>query len=124
MKNTDRNNDAERRNVDRLLQRLNRAEPPAGGLLEVRRRLNAVTRPQHKGDIMTLEEAGEMLRLKPAELEQIVPELPAFELAGRILIRRQRLLEWIENREKAFAGASIQSAVEKSMNLQFKENVA
>lgn len=62
-------------------------------------------------EIMTIDEAGQMLRLSPRELEEIAPELPAFELAGQIRIRRGRLMEWIEEREKRYRSAGIQSQV-------------
>jgi hypothetical protein len=73
---------------------------------------------------MTLEEVGKLLRLSSFELDSIMRELPVFELAGKIRVRRQRLFEWIESREKANAQASIQSAVEKSLQRQSKANVA
>ena len=37
------------------------------------------------------------------ELDEIAEELPAFELAGRLRVRRQRLMEWIEHREQSYA---------------------
>ena len=124
MKSGMHNSGAAWRETDRILHGLKRAEPPAAGLLEVRRALAAVIRPPRHHDVMTLDDVRDMLRLSPAELEQIVPELPLFELAGQLRIRRQRLIEWIDGREQAFARARAQTELECSLNRHGKELVA
>lgn len=123
--NPDKHNDsALGREADRILHGLKRAEPPAAALLEVRRALGAVTRPPRDCDVMTLDDVRDMLRLSPAELEQLVPELPLFELAGQLRIRRQRLIEWIEGRELAFARARAQAGLDDTLVRYGKEQVA
>ena len=72
-------------------------------------------------EIMTLEEAGRMLRLSPEELGEIASELPAFELAGRIRIRRGRLLEWIAQREKRYRSAGVESQVARLLTEALEE---
>jgi len=52
---------------------------------------------------MTLNEVAELLRISPDELGEIAEELPAFELAGRVRVRREKLMEWIAQRESAYA---------------------
>ena len=71
-------------------------------LLAARRAIAAATRPAEPAEIMTLEEAAELLRLTPGQLDRIVGELPAFELGGQIRFRRVRLIEWIEQRERDY----------------------
>lgn len=116
--------DAELQRVDQLMRELHREEPSVADLLRVRRNISTATAPPQDKDILTVEEVGKILRLSPRELDTVLPDLPAFELAGRIRIRRERLLEWIEEREKAYIQATVQDAVEKSLNIRLKEIVA
>ena len=60
---------------------------------------------------MTLDEVAEFLRVSLEELGEVVGELPAFELAGRVRVRRTKLIEWIEKRERAYARGRIESEV-------------
>lgn len=92
--------------TDAALGHLQRTAPSAAAVLTARRAIGEVTRGTGKGDIMTLEEVGEFLRITPAELGEIAEELPAFELAGRIRVRRERLCEWIQQREQDYARAT------------------
>lgn len=97
------------REVDRTLPVLPRNEPSARALLNVRRALSAELRGEAGPDVMTIEEVAEFLRVSPEELERISDELPAFELAGRIRVRRAKLLEWVEQRERNFMRTTIES---------------
>ena len=60
---------------------------------------------------MTLNEAAGFLRISVDDLEDVVTDLPAFEVGGKIRVRRAALLEWIEQRERAYARGRAESQV-------------
>jgi transcriptional regulator with XRE-family HTH domain len=95
--------------ADAALRALPRMEPPAGAVLNTRRLLSRRVRGADAPEIMTLDEVAEFLRISLDELEEVVLELPVFELAGQLRVRRSKLTEWIEERERAFARGSAQS---------------
>lgn len=99
------------RAADAALAVLPRLEPPAGALLRTRRLLAEAVRGQAEPEIMTLDDVAGFLRISLDDLEEMVLDLPAFELAGRLRVRRSRLLGWIQARERAYARSSAQSAV-------------
>jgi anti-sigma factor RsiW len=88
---------------DAILAGLRRWRPDAGALLRVRRALSAATRARGSPEVMTLSEVAEHLQITPEQLDEIVEELPAFELAGQVRVRRTRLIQWIERREHEYA---------------------
>ena len=51
-------------------------------------------------EVLTLEETARYLKLTIGELIPLLDELPSFELAGRLRVRRAALDQWIETREK------------------------
>ena len=85
--------------ADGVLATLRPARPPAEAVLAARRALADVLRRRQAPEIMTLEEVAEFLRLTLDQLADVAEELPAFELAGQVRVRRARLIEWIERRE-------------------------
>lgn len=88
--------------VDAVLRALPPVAASASVILAARRVLSEVTRGARTPEIMTLPEAAEFLRITPEQLGEIVEELPAFELAGQIRIRREKLIEWIQQRERNY----------------------
>ena len=90
------------RHADAALAALGRAQPPAAAVLGARRAISDVIRPRPLPEIMTREEVAGFLRITPDQLGEIVEELPAFELAGQVRVRRQSLLEWIQKREREY----------------------
>ena len=88
--------------VDLSLKHLRPVRPSAAAVLAARRALNETIRGKAPPEIQTLAEAAEFLRISPEQLGEIVEELPAFELAGQIRIRRQRLVEWVRLREHEY----------------------
>jgi hypothetical protein len=100
--------------TDEALRRVGVYRPPAGVLLGVRRALAQEVRGPEAREIMTLDEVGEFLRLSPGQLGEIAEELPAFELAGQVRIRRTRLVEWLQQREQAYARQTAASWVARS----------
>lgn len=97
--------------VDARLRMLPRLEPRAGAVLETRRVLSREVRGGGAPEIMTLEEVADFLRVSVDDLEDVASELPAFELGGRIRVRRSRLIEWIEKRERSYARSATESEV-------------
>ena len=51
-------------------------------------------------EIMTPKDLASFLRLSPDDLEEVIALIPGFEIAGRVRFRKERVLEWIEAREK------------------------
>ena len=88
--------------VDLSLKHLRPVRPSAAAVLAARRALNETIRGKAPPEIQTLAEAAEFLRISPEQLGEIVEELPAFELAGQIRIRRERLVEWVRQREHEY----------------------
>ena len=88
--------------ADGLLKQLTPYRPSHVSVLAVRRALSAELRQNETREILTLDEAAAFLRINPEEMEEIAEELPAFELAGQIRIRRTKLLEWIDQRESNY----------------------
>jgi len=112
------------RQADEAVRELCRTSPPPGALLEVRRALLREVRGGPATEIMTLDEAAAFLRVSADELAQVLDELPAFELAGQVRVRRTKLVEWIEGRERSFRKASIESWVAQGLSDAAKEDVA
>jgi len=97
------------RALDARLRSLPRLEPSAAETLQARRLFSQELRPAR--EVMTLDEVAEFLGVSLNDLGEIVAELPAFELAGRVRVRRTKLIEWIEKRERAYARSNIESEV-------------
>jgi len=94
--------------ADEALASVRPVTPPAEALLAARRAISDELRSRAP-EIMTLEEVGEFLRVTPEQLGEIVEELPAFEIAGQIRIRRARLTQWLEQRERDYTRQSAAS---------------
>lgn len=92
--------------VDELLKQALSAEVPANA--RIRAELLARV-PVPAGEILTLSEVAHFLRLSEDDLMEIASELPAFELAGKVLVRKAKLLEWIAQREQQFAWSASRS---------------
>jgi hypothetical protein len=104
------------RSADETLLRLPRPEPSASALLRLRRELAREVRPDGAvPEVMTLDEVAEYLRVPADELGDLLADLPAFELAGRVRVRRARLLEWVEAREGDYMRNNIASRVARTM---------
>lgn len=50
-------------------------------------------------EIMTLEEVARYLRVSVEAMEEELADLPAFEVAGELRFRKDRVAEWIRRRE-------------------------
>ena len=110
--------------ADAVLAAIKPAEPSAAAVLAARREFSEVIRPSQFSEIMTLSEAAEFLRITADQLGEIAEELPAFELAGQIRLRRERLLEWIEQRERDYTRQASESWAARSKAISFGIGVA
>jgi len=88
--------------LDLLLREIRPPPLSAGGLLRVRRAVSDRVRGGRAPEVLTLEEVADYLRIDGSDLPEVLDELPAFELAGRLRVRRARLIEWIEHRERSW----------------------
>ncbi len=52
---------------------------------------------------MDIDEAAAFLGITVSELVNRLDELPAFEIAGRIRFNRERLIRWMETKERDLA---------------------
>lgn len=100
--------------TDAALASLAPVQPSAWAVLEIRRALSEIIRPRRYPEIMTLAEAADFLRVRPDELGEVAESLPAFELAGQVRVRRARLIEWIEQRERDYSRQRNESWVARS----------
>ena len=101
--------------VDAGLRALPRLEPRAAAVLEARRLLSVEVRGRQAPDVMTLDEVAEFLRLPLEALDELVTELPAFEVAGFVRVRRERLTEWLCERERSYLRARAESEVARML---------
>lgn len=99
------------RRADRALAVLPRLEPPTDAVLAARRALSRELRGAGGLDLLTLEEVAELLRVPATALGEVARSLPAFEVGGQVRVRREKLIEWIEERERAYARGRIESEV-------------
>ena len=88
------------RDVDGALQRIVKEGPPARGVLNTWRAVLEESRGGRCDEVMTLDDVATFLKLSLDDLEDVASDLPTFEVAGRVRLRRAKLMEWIEDRER------------------------
>ena len=88
--------------TDAMLRSLRPVAPNSSAILSARRSLSEIVHGPQVSEIMTLEETANFLKITSEQLGEIMEDLPAFELAGQIRVRRTRLIEWIQQRERNF----------------------
>jgi len=104
------------RRAESALAALPAPRASAGALLAIRRELAREVRGAGAGpEVMTLDEVAAFLRLSPGQLDEVVSDLPGFELAGQIRVRRTRLLAWIERREREYLRNTVASRVASAL---------
>ncbi len=105
--------------ADEQLRQAPRLTPSAEAVEHIRIAVAAAAQPLAPAEIMTLDEVAVFLRLSEPEMEEIAAELPAFELAGRVRVRRARLIEWVEHRERAYRQQSLQNEAARLLSDAF-----
>ncbi|NLX06142.1 MAG: helix-turn-helix domain-containing protein [Phycisphaerae bacterium] len=98
---------------DRALAELARTEPDSQTVLKVRRALANELRPTQRSAVMTLDQVAEFLQISRTELEPLIDELPAFDLGGLVRVRREKLLAWIDERERRFLRSRLHNDMAK-----------
>lgn len=63
--------------------------------------------------VLTVEDIARYLNLSMGELIPLLDELPTFELAGRLRIRRVALERWVESREQTMKWQKKQSELKR-----------
>jgi hypothetical protein len=96
--------------IDAALEAVPQLEPPASVVLATRRLLSREVRGV-RPEVMTLDEVAAFLRVGIDDLAEVAEDLPAFEIAGMIRVRRDKLVEWIEQRERTYRRSGIESEV-------------
>lgn len=71
--------------------------------------LDAPASPETQGaaDVLTPDQVARLLQVTRDELADEMPSMPFFEFAGRMRIRRERLQEWIDQREQKARRATL-----------------
>jgi len=111
--------------ADRALAGLPRPAPRAEALLAAREALDREIRGDADlPDVMTLEEVAAFLRIRPEELDVAAEDLPAFVVAGRVRVRREKLLAWMEERETTYERERTHSLVAWASRARYGGGVA
>lgn len=104
--------------ADAAMVELMHVRPPVETVLAARQ---AATREKQQSsrpaEILTLAETAEFLRLSEEQLGEIVGDLPAFDMAGQIRVRRERLIEWIGQREQDYVRRTAASRVARAVRM-------
>ena len=83
-------------------------------LSSIKERLREEEKSHFAGEkeVLTLEEAAAFLRVSSDEITLELDSLPVFRIGNRLRIRRNRLLQWIEEREKSCFRKRVLSSLE------------
>lgn len=102
---------------DAALHQAARAEAPAAAVHAAWSELAAALAPAPPAEVLTLQQAAELLQVSAKQLGEVMDELPVFEIAGELRIRRSRLMEWIGSRERDFVRQRSQSWVARATSI-------
>lgn len=100
---------------DAALASLGQLPVPAGILNQARAEITTGSGLETLSEIMTLNEVAAFLKIDSRVLGDLVEQLPLFELAGNLRIRRQALLDWIRERERDFARTHLQGELSRRL---------
>ncbi len=73
--------------------------------------------PAQPRPVMTLDEVAAYLRVSPATIEELLPEIPCFELGGQLLFRRDSIDAWTRNRERKLRYEMLEFDVKQELTL-------
>lgn len=110
--------------ADEALAELVPAKPSPRAVADVRQALSQAIRTEAPPQVMTLEQVAMFLQITADQLGEIAETLPAFELAGQIRVRRVRLVEWIEQRERDYSRNSAASSAAQAKSTQWRIAIA
>ena len=66
-------------------------------------------------EVLTLAEVARYLRVALDDLDQVATDIPAFEVAGQIRVRRTELVKWIARREQDHAAQCLRAETTRSL---------
>jgi len=110
--------------ADGMLSRVRPSGPPDSVKLAARRKISEAARPASTPQVLALNEVAALLHITMEELDEIAGELPAFEVAGRIRVRRAKLLAWIAAREQEYVHRTAASWASESKAESLQKGVA
>ncbi len=99
------------RRADSALRQLNHLEPSPEAVRDAREAFRGHAASLPPPEIMTLDDVARYLHVPLDDVRAMWDELPAFELAGRIRVRRAKLMEWIDERERAYRRCAAEDQV-------------
>jgi len=62
-------------------------------------------------EVLTLEDVARYLRVGLDDLDRVAADLPAFEIAGQVRVRRTELERWIARREQDYAAQRLRETL-------------
>jgi len=87
--------------VERLAAALRDPDLPQAARLRVLAAARARREPPGATpEVMTPDELAGFLRVAPEELDEVIADIPGFEVAGRLRFRRERVEAWMAERER------------------------
>jgi len=83
--------------------------------LRIRSTLHKTITPQASTpEILDIEGVAQFLNLSVSQVADILDQLPAFEIGGRIRFRRDRIVAWARDREEKLSKERLQSSIKQS----------
>ena len=100
------------RATDVLLEELP-DEPPARSLaVRILGQVDEFAAPSEVPDVMTPEQLARFLQVPLASLEEQIDTIPAFEVGGQLRFRKDRVMEWIGEREREHERGTLYSRLQ------------
>jgi anti-sigma factor RsiW len=106
---------AQLRRSGQALQEEAHADLPDAVRRRLGRTLGGAAAPDAWPEVMALEEVARYLGITLDELDRLAADLPAFEVAGRIRVRRSELGKWIARREQDYAAQRLRTETTRGL---------
>lgn len=97
---------------------------PSAVVQRARQVIRSAVQHQPTPEVMTLEEVAQYLRLGASQLAQVLEQLPSFTVAGEVRVRRDRLMQWINDQEQQAFRDRVRSQAARSIRLAFEQGIA
>ena len=101
------------RRTGEWVDRLRDDQPPRSVCVRILAEADELLAPvlDEAPEIMTPEQLARFLRVPLADLADVIDTIPGFEIGDQLRFRRERVVEWINERERARARRSLYSGV-------------
>jgi len=108
--------------LDTLFARLPVYEPSPESVLHIRAEtIYKELKPEKRtdfGEVMDIEELAEFFRVTVDIIEEYISDIPCFELGGKLLFRKKRIEQWMEDRERDFGFQKLNAEVDRILSSQ------